>query len=89
MFDPKLTFSLHYDAPQELRSSSCKDFKDISTFTFLFSAFERSKLEYGSVVWAPSADVHIEIEKIQRRFLKFLVLQTKKKSLAIFFEKTH
>ena len=83
MFDPKLTFSLHYDAVvnESLKNlgfiiRSCKDFKGISTFISLFFAFVRSKLEYGNVVWAPLANVHIDIfEKIQRRFLKFLVFR--------------
>ncbi|XP_063914268.1 ankyrin-1-like [Zophobas morio] len=83
MFDSKLTFSLHIsniiaEAFKSLgfiiRSSS--SFNNIITFNTLYCAFVRSKLEYASIVWAPSAQFYIQsIEKIQRRFLKFLAFK--------------
>ena len=82
-FDSKLTFFFHisnitaeaFKTPGFIiRSSS--SFNNITTFNTLYCAFVRSKLEYASIVWAPSAQFYIQsIEKIQRRFLKFLAFK--------------
>ena len=54
-----------------IRSSGC--FSNGTTLKRLYVAFVRSKLEYASVVWAPATQIHIQaLEKIQRRFLKFV-----------------
>lgn len=79
-FDQKLTFNFHVNNIVSsvyktlgfiIRNS--KDFSDTKTLCLLFNTFIRSKLEYCSVVWSPSY-MHYsnELEKIQRKFLKFL-----------------
>lgn len=54
-----------------LRSS--KYFKNINLLRVLFFSFVISKLEYASSVWSPHyIYLKLAVEKIQRRFLKFL-----------------
>ena len=88
-FDYKLTFADHIgNLASEaykclgfiIRSSGC--FKNIDTLKALYFAFVRSKLEYASIVWAPSAQTHtLAFEKIKRRFLKFLAFKVDGSSL--------
>ena len=78
IFDTKLTFSRHIEECVAgaykslgfiLRNS--RDFKSLSTLRLLFITFVRSKLEYASIVWSPSYNLHITLlEKVQRRFFK-------------------
>lgn len=50
-----------------------KDFNSIAVLIALFNSFVRSKLEYCCTIWNPNYLTYItEIEKILRRFLKFL-----------------
>lgn len=52
---------------------NCKDFRDINILKILYFCFVRSKLEYGSIIWFPIYQCHIDnIESVQRRFLKYL-----------------
>ena len=84
MFDKKLSFTAHYDfiTSSAIRAlgfviRSCKNFLERTTFLHLYFAFVRSKLEYGSVVWSPGYNSHcLQLEKVQRRFLKFLHLKS-------------
>lgn len=79
-FESRLTFISHTtrvvnDAFKMLgfivRNS--RDFVYNDTLKRLFDAFVRSRLEYCMVVWRPVYRVHAEsIERVQRRFLKFL-----------------
>ena len=73
IFDAKFTFPYHInnavtDAFKNLgfiiRFSSC--FTDIRTLCTLYSAFVRSKLEYASIVWAPSFQIYLDaLEKFR------------------------
>jgi hypothetical protein len=50
-----------------------KNFSDIRSLKMLYFAFVRSRLEYGSIIWSSNCQTHIQnLEKVQRRFLKFL-----------------
>ena len=52
---------------------TAKDFTDPILMKILYFAFIRSKLEYGSIIWYPYYASHsLVLEKIQRRFLKYL-----------------
>lgn len=77
-FDPKLNFIKHIELTI---SSACinlgfilrnsKGFTDMHTLRLLYISFVRSRLEYASIVWSPIYNNHImDLEKIQRRFLK-------------------
>lgn len=87
-FDSKLLFDVHIDniikkATQALgfilRLSA--DFKNIKTYKILYCAFVRSHLEYASQVWNPNYNVYIDrIERVQKRFLRFLQFKTRKYS---------
>lgn len=79
-FDDSLTFSLHLDKVVAsslrvlgfvVRNSSA--FTDLQTIKTLFFSFVRSKLEYGAIVWNPYYASHkIALERVQRKFLKYL-----------------
>lgn len=54
-----------------------KNFKNINTIIKLYNALVRPTLEYASVIWSPQAATHCEmIEKVQKRFLRYLYLKT-------------
>jgi ribonuclease P/MRP protein subunit RPP40 len=79
-FDTRLTFSNHINVivSGALRSLGfiircTKNFSDIRSLNMLYFAFVRSRLEYGSIIWSSNCQTHIQnLEKVQRRFLKFL-----------------
>lgn len=79
-FDSRLTFTNHI---RNITSSSLKtlgfiirntrSFSSIDAIMLLYFSYVRSKLEYCSLVWSPFYKVHsTEIERVQRRFLKYL-----------------
>lgn len=80
IFDHKLSFVDHIDRTVAsayrflgfiIRNSH--DFQNSETLILLYNAYVRSRLEYASIVWEPCYEVHIDhIERVQRRFLKFL-----------------
>lgn len=54
---------------------NAKDFK-ISTAVTLYNAIVRPHLEYASCIWSPTALSNIDlIEKVQKRFLRYLYLR--------------
>ena len=79
-FDRKLKFDKHIENVSALayrslglviRNSSAIQDKEV--LSLLFFTYVRSRLEYSSVVWSPIYNCHISaLEKVQRRFLKFL-----------------
>ena len=80
IFDNKLSFAQHISEITQSASRALgfvirnsRDFINVDTLKLLYFAFVRSKLEYGSVTWSPFYQVHINrLERLQRRFLKFL-----------------
>ena len=49
------------------------DFKNIEAIKYLYYALVRSKLEFGSVIWSPHYEIHINmIEKVQKKFVRYL-----------------
>ena len=84
IFDHRLSFSQHIIA---ITSSASKSlgfvmrsatyFKNTDLLKSLYSSFVRSKLEYVSIVWSPCyLTYQLLIERVQRRFLKFLSFKT-------------
>lgn len=79
VFDVKLCFNNHlnYIIPKAYSMlafirRNCEKCFDHYTKKTLFIAFVRSKLEYATFIWAPSAKVHINrVERIQKKFIKF------------------
>lgn len=50
-----------------------RDFVNIESIKILYLAFVRSRLDYASIIWSPHFNTHIQnLEKVQRRFLKYL-----------------
>lgn len=80
IFDSRLSFELHIKnittrAYKILGfiSRSLRKFRDIGTYLTLYNTYVRSILDYGSTVWSPFYDVHINsIERVQRRFTRLL-----------------
>lgn len=84
IFDCKLSFSDHIGNMISKAYKmygfiyrNCKDFTDVNCLTLLFNSFVRSRLEYGSLIWCPTYVTYINnIERVQRRFLKYLMYTT-------------
>lgn len=79
VFDVKLTFVAHlnyiipktYSTLYFIRRNTAQ-FSDPYTKKIVYASFVRSKLEYASFIWSPTAEVHINrVERIQRSFTKF------------------
>jgi len=83
-FDSKVTFTKHYETvvAESTRTFGfiarlSREFNNVETLKSLFFSLIRSKLEYVSVVWSPEYNQHvIDLERVQRRFLKLLYLKT-------------
>lgn len=79
-FDCELSFSHHI--AQTVSSANkalgfvlrnCKNFNNLLVLKTLYFSLVRSRLEYGALVWQPFYENHKQlIERVQRRFLKFL-----------------
>ncbi len=80
VFDEKLSFIKHIDhicnSSMKLLGlifRTCRSFSDINALKMIYFSYVRSKLEYCSIVWNPIYKNHTQkIEKIQRKFLKYL-----------------
>lgn len=80
IFDTKLSFDKHIQAVTceagrlyGFIVRNCKQFTYINALKALFFAYVRSKLEYASIIWDPLYNnKKWEIEKLQKRFLKYL-----------------
>lgn len=78
LFDAQLNFCKHVElmVTKAFRTlgfiiRSCRDFSNLDSIKILYYAYVRSTLEYGSIIWIPIYQVHIDqIESVQRRFLK-------------------
>lgn len=83
-FDSSLSFKQHVESTVQsafktlgfiIRSSD--GFCNLTTLKLLYFVFVRSRLEYGSVVWAPYYNLHkLLLERVQRKFLKFLYFKS-------------
>ena len=55
---------------------SLKSFKDPAVLFSLYNSYIRSKLEYCSFIWSPSAQsLSNKIERVQKKFLNFVCFQ--------------
>ncbi|CAD6209991.1 GSCOCG00010858001-RA-CDS [Cotesia congregata] len=83
-FDNKLTFQPHIN--KVLKGSwkmlgfvtrSSRNLHTIKAMKSIYYSLLRSRLEYASIVWSPIYDVYSnKIDKIQKKFLKFLLWRT-------------
>ena len=81
IYDSRLTFSQHVDFVVNKSSKmlgfiirTCRNFQNLKVMITLFNAYVRSVLEYNSIVFNPMFKKDSDrIEKIQKRFLKYLV----------------
>nr|AMS38367.1 hypothetical protein [Bactrocera tryoni] len=77
--DPKLNFNLHASSTVFKAKGALsfvkrwsKEFRDPLTTKILFTSLVRPILEYASVVWNPSYQVHSDkLESVQKQFLLF------------------
>ena len=84
LFDAKLSFKMHIHniTSSAYRSLGLiirqgKDFRNILALRALYYAYVRSRLEYASQVWNPCYGcLCLEINKIERKFLKYLYFKT-------------
>lgn len=84
MFDSRLTFNCHLETVCAAASKTLgfiirvsKCFDNIELLKKLYFSFVVSKLEYASIIWYPIYNNQImAVERIQRRFLKYLVFKT-------------
>lgn len=82
-FQSNMKFNTHYKTiiNKALRAlgfiiRNAKNFSKIETTLKLYNALVRPHLEYASVIWSPSANVHADsIEKVQKRFVRFLYVK--------------
>lgn len=86
IFDEKLSFVPYV---QSVINSAIKslgfvlrngrEFCDVETLKLLYITYVRSRLEYSSVVWSPTYNIHISaLERVQRKFLKSAVFMLDK-----------
>ncbi|XP_044577157.1 uncharacterized protein LOC123260210 [Cotesia glomerata] len=81
IFDNNFAFTNHYStiAASALRTlgfviRATKNFRNLEAVKMLYSALVRPKLEYASIIWSPTYKKYAHsIEKIQRKFLKYLM----------------
>lgn len=80
VFDKELSFRLHISSKvaEAMKAygfiiRNCRNFSNLHCLKTLYYSYVRSKLEYNSIIWNPIYSSHITIiEKVQRKFLKFL-----------------
>ena len=76
-FTPSLNFNRHisYIVSKAFRmlgfiNRVTKPFSDATVLKTLYFSYVRSRLEYCSQVWAPTAQIYINtIERVQRKFI--------------------
>ena len=86
-----LRFTDHYDVMISkanqilgLVKRMSKDFDELHCMILLYVSYVRSLLEYGSIVWAPYYDIHIDrLEAIQRKFLRYLQYRMSQRGLRL------
>lgn len=82
-YDSSLTFSSHISKKtgEAMKAygfivRNCREFSNMKAYLTLYYSFVRSKLEYGSIIWYPFYNCYkISLERVQRRFLKFLAFK--------------
>ena len=69
---------------------SMKFFKDPTVLISLYNSYIRSKLEYCSTIWSPSARcLSDKIERVQKKFLNFVCFQCNLSTSMSYEEKCH
>ena len=79
-FKPNLNFNYHIS---KITSKSMqmlgfikrvtRDFKDVKTLHALYNSLVRSRLEFCSQIWNPSARVHSnKLERVQKKYVKYV-----------------
>ena len=77
-FDSKMSFNVHIDSVVSRANKllgfvnrMTKSFSSIRCVLVLYTSLVRSILEYCSIIWAPSYQVHVDrLESVQRKFIK-------------------
>jgi len=83
-FTPNLNFNYHIS---KITSKSMqmlgfmkrvtKDFKEIKTLHVLYNSLVRSRLEFCSQIWNPTARTHVnKLERIQKKYLKHVCFKS-------------
>lgn len=83
LFDHKLTFEKHINVIATKANNILgfvkritKDFKNIKCIKTLYCSLVRSILEYGSVVWSPSYNIHSNrLESVQKKFTVYMMIK--------------
>lgn len=84
ILDSKLDFHIHVTATCKKASKllgfvirTAGQFDNIRVAKILYSAYVRSKLEYGAIIWDPYEEKYVlMIEKIQRKFARWVYKKT-------------
>lgn len=83
IFDTKLSYTDHLNAIVNAANKTLgfivrnsTSFNNVTALKCIYFSLVRSKLEYCSLIWYPHSQIHINsLERIQRRFLKFLTFR--------------
>jgi hypothetical protein len=81
ILDSRLTFLPHYEhiVCKANKALGCvkrygKEFHNLRSLVVLYSTFVRPILEYGSIIWTPFYNVHVDrIEAVQNKFVSFVI----------------
>lgn len=84
-FDPTLNFKAHYNFIVNKAFKllgfirrSLSDLDNVNCFKSVYCSLVRSVLEYSSSVWSPFYKCHIDnLERVQKRFLRFIAFKLK------------
>lgn len=84
ILDEKLNFNSHIASKVSKAYSMlgflkriCHDFRNVKALTSIYNAHVRSHLEYASVLWNPSYDIHSDkIESVQKQFVIYALRRT-------------
>lgn len=83
MFDDRMSFIPHINRTVNKAYRmcgfvirQCQQFTNFPAIILLFNSLSRSILEYGSIIWAPTYQCHInQLERVQKNIVKFLMFK--------------